>query len=87
MLAAHLSLALHLPDFLVPALRSTRQGKSFSISSQCRSRIGSESLSLPPGVNVQILDPSVPKRKIVSMTESPKVVEVEGPLGTLNNTC
>ncbi|KAK0515135.1 hypothetical protein JMJ35_002514 [Cladonia borealis] len=83
LLAAHRRAAVILPDFLLPAFSSPRTSKSFSSTSKCRSRIGSEPLSLPPNVDLQILDPPVQKNKSVALTEQPKIVEVKGPLGKM----
>ena len=72
--------AIPLPlDFLVPAVSVRTTVRSFSRTSKCDSRVGSAPLSIPPEVNMRILDP--PKQKIISRSQPPKVVEVEGPLG------
>ena len=71
-----------LPDFLVPALCSQRSCQPFSSSSRCASRIGGASLSLPPEVDLRLLEPPAARRKsAITRTELPKTVEVEGPLG------
>lgn len=86
LLAAHRRAAVILPDFLLPAFSSQPMSKPFSSTSKCRSRIGGEQLSLPPNVDLQILDPPVPKNKTIVMTEQPKIIEVKGPLGTVDQT-
>ena len=87
LLAAHRRAAVVLPDFLLPAFSSPRISKPFSSTSKCRSRIGSEPLSLPPNVDLKILQPPVPKNRSIAVTEQPKIVEVKGPLGMLDQTC
>ena len=87
LLAAHRRAAVILPDFLLPAFATPRISKSFSNTSKCKSRIGSEPLSLPPNVDLQILEPPVQKNKSVALTEQPKIIEVKGPLGTFDQTC
>ncbi len=87
LLAAHRRAAVLLPDFLLPAFSSPRTSKSFSSTSKCRSRIGSEPLSLPPNVDLQILEPLVQKNRSVALTERPKIVEIKGPLGILDQRC
>ncbi|KAL8822150.1 MAG: hypothetical protein Q9191_007110 [Dirinaria sp. TL-2023a] len=59
---------LPLPDYLVPALSTASSSRHFSI---------------PPEVNLKLLEPP-PKRKLVSRVESPRVLEIEGPLGKLS---
>lgn len=68
------------PDFLLPAFALSGSGRGFSSSSLCRSRIGSAPLSIPPEVNLRLLEPP-PRRKAVTRIEPPQMVEVEGPLG------
>lgn len=68
-----------LPDFLVPAVSVRTTSRSFSRTSKCESRLAMSPLSLPPEVNMRVLDP--PKRRAISRIPPPKVVEVEGPLG------
>ena len=84
LLAAHRRAAFALPDFLLPAFSSQRISKPFTSTSTCRSRIGSEPLSLPPNVDIQILEPPVPKNRSIAVMEQPKIVEVTGPLGILD---
>ena len=87
LLAAHRRAALVLPDFLLPAFSPLHISNPFSSTSKCRSRIGSEPLSLPPNVDLQILEPPVPKSRSIALTEQPKIIEVKGPLGILDQTC
>ena len=71
-----------LPEFLVPALSSRQASQPFSTSSPYASRIGGASLSLPPEVDLRVLEPPTSRRKTtITRTEPPKIVEVEGPLG------
>ncbi|MCJ1243559.1 hypothetical protein MMC30_000756 [Trapelia coarctata] len=70
------------PDFLLPAFAHSLCRRGFSSSPQCRSRIGSAPLSIPPEVNLRLLEPP-PRRKAVSRIEAPQMVEVEGPLGKI----
>lgn len=44
-------------------------------------------MSLPPDVDLQILDPPVPKNRSIALTEQPKIVEVKGPLGIVDQRC
>ena len=87
LLAAHRRAVVVLPEFLLPAFSSPHISKPFSSTSKCRSRIGGEPLSLPPNVDLQILEPPVPKNRTIVMTEQPKIIEVKGPLGILDRTC
>jgi len=68
------------PDFLLPAFAQLGPRRNFSSSLRCRSRIGGAPLSIPPEVNLRLLEPP-PKRKTVSRVEPLQIIEVEGPLG------
>jgi len=74
--------SMSVPDFLFPAFAHSRCRRTFLSSSQCRSRIGSAPLSIPPEVNLRLLEPP-PRRKAVIRIEPPQMIEVEGPLGRL----
>lgn len=75
--------AATIPDFLLPAFCGARTPRPFSSSSQCASRIGAATITLPPEVNLRLLEPPTSKRRAsIVRTEPPKMVEVEGPLGT-----
>lgn len=78
--AVDITQSIPVPDFLLPAFAHSRSRRCFSGSPQCRSRIGSAPVSVPPEVNLRLLEPP-PRRKTVSRIETPQVIEVEGPLG------
>lgn len=72
-----------LPDFLLPAFQSLPQSttnRSFATSSPHASRVGAASITIPPEVNLRLLEP--PKRRgVITRTPPPKVIEIQGPLG------
>lgn len=78
--AVQLGVAFSLPDFLVPALASARLPRSFSSTPRCGSRIGEAPISIPPEVDLRILEPAKRKNGLVA-TEPRKTVEIQGPLG------
>ncbi|MCJ1336396.1 hypothetical protein MMC09_001672 [Bachmanniomyces sp. S44760] len=74
----------NVPDFLAPALCNASTRQKFSTSPHPRSRIGGAPLSLPPEVDLRILEPVVSKRKTsITRVEPPRIVEVQGPLGKM----
>ena len=71
------------PGFLVPAFASIPR-RLFSSSTQHCSRIGAAPLSIPPGVELTLIDPPSPrKNEMLRRVEPPKTIEVKGPLGQL----
>ncbi|KAA6413576.1 MAG: mitochondrial 54S ribosomal 16 [Lasallia pustulata] len=73
-----------IPGFLLPAFCSATTPRPFSSSPPCASRIGAATISLPPEVNLRLLDPPASKRRAsITRTEPAKMVEVEGPLGKM----
>ncbi|CAF9922170.1 hypothetical protein IMSHALPRED_005602 [Imshaugia aleurites] len=73
-----------LPDFLVPSLSSPHASRPFSSTSRSRSRIGSAPLSLPQGVDLRFLEPPARRKQGIATIESPKTVEIVGPLGRMS---
>lgn len=75
------------PAFLVPALtQSSRSRQWFSTTSAARSRIGGAPVSIPPEVNLNLIElPQVKARG--KAKDAPKLaVEVKGPLGLSSHT-
>ncbi|MCJ1478417.1 hypothetical protein MMC13_007097 [Lambiella insularis] len=70
------------PDFLLPAFAAAPTKRLFSSSSKWQSRVGSAPVSIPPDVDVRLLEP--PAKRTLSRVEPPKTVEVEGPLGRIS---
>ncbi|KAI4198490.1 MAG: hypothetical protein LQ346_002765 [Caloplaca aetnensis] len=71
-----------LPDFLIPAFHviPSLTSRDFSSSLPRASRVGATPVTVPPDVNLRLLDP--PKRRgAVYRVEPPKTIEIEGPLG------
>ncbi|GAM34196.1 hypothetical protein TCE0_015r01614 [Talaromyces pinophilus] len=71
------------PTFLVPALSQPLRTQSFSTTSAARSRIGGAPVSIPPEVNLSLID--LPQTNVRGKAkDAPKMaVEVNGPLGQL----
>lgn len=69
------------PAFLVPALSQPLRTQCFSTTSAARSRIGGASVSIPPEVNLSLID--LPQTNVRGKAkDAPKMaVEVKGPLG------
>ena len=82
-IARHMSSrATSLPDFLVPAFARPVQHRAFTSSAQCKSRIGAAPLSIPPEVQVTVLEPKNSRRNVRLRREAPpRTCEVKGPLG------
>lgn len=72
-----------LPGFLVPAFFRPQQSRFISTTPRCRSRIGSAPLSLPPDVDLRILEPPPLRNNDIFRADPPRKVEVQGPLGLL----
>ncbi|KAL8940850.1 MAG: hypothetical protein Q9216_002602 [Gyalolechia sp. 2 TL-2023] len=71
-----------LPDFLLPAFQphSRSINRPFTTSSPHASRVGAASITVPPEVNLRLLEP--PKRRgPITRIVPPKVIEIQGPLG------
>lgn len=81
---AEVSQTTSVPDFLLPAFAHLGPRRNFSNSLRCRSRIGSAPVSIPPEVNLRLLEPPL-RRKALSRIEPAQVIEVEGPLGKSNS--
>lgn len=71
-----------LPDFLLPAFQTNPQfttHRPFTTSSPHASRVGAASITVPPEVNLRLLEPK--RRGPITRTPPPKVIEIQGPLG------
>ncbi|KAI9873557.1 MAG: hypothetical protein M1830_010856 [Pleopsidium flavum] len=74
-----------LPAFLLPAFCRSNGLRAFSASVPCASRVGGATLSIPPEVNLRLLEPPSSKSKSrVSRSEPVSTVQVEGPLGIMS---
>ncbi|KAH8816171.1 mitochondrial 54S ribosomal protein YmL16 [Xylogone sp. PMI_703] len=74
-----------IPSFLLPAFgRAT--ARSFSSSSSRHSHIGREPLTIPPGVNFSVIQPSPSKNGFKAGFSPKRIVEIEGPLGKMSMT-
>lgn len=74
------------PTFLVPALSQPSRTQCFSTTSAARSRVGGAPVSIPPEVNLRLVD--LPQTQVRGKSkEAAKIaVEVNGPLGTSCHT-
>lgn len=74
-----------LPAFLVPAFAQRQRTSRFSTTTQCRSKIGSAPLSLPPDVTFTVTPPpaQLPNAR-VSRKPVGSTIEIEGPLGKMS---
>ena len=69
-------------DFLVPAFGPDQTVRSFSRASRLQSRIGAAPLSIPPSVQLRLIDAPKPKKNLIAQRITPpRTLEVTGPLG------
>ncbi|KAH9864350.1 hypothetical protein J1614_010284 [Plenodomus biglobosus] len=71
-----------IPSFLIPALTRPAASRTFTTTSPCKSKIGSQPLSVPPGVTFQVVAPSSKNRG--SRVQAMSTVHIKGPLGELS---
>lgn len=69
------------PDFLLPAFSNVSTARFFTSTVQRASRVGGAALSLPPEVELRLLEPPMSRRKTITRTVPLRTVEIEGPLG------
>lgn len=73
--------SINLPEFLIPAFRTTKKARLFSTSQPCAFRVGGAPIILPPGVTLRLNEPPVRRKNIPTRIEPLRLIEVEGPLG------
>ncbi|KAF2098358.1 ribosomal protein-like protein L6 [Rhizodiscina lignyota] len=78
---ASLSDTYSIPLFLLPSFHPSRQ-RTFSSSSQCKSKIGSAPLSIPAEVTFTIMPPPPSAKQVQGRGMS--TVHIKGPLGELH---
>lgn len=73
-----------IPTFLLPAFQPPTAAavRTFATTSPCQSKIGSQPLSIPPEVTLQIVPPSGRAAR-GARTLDTKTVKIKGPLGEL----
>jgi large subunit ribosomal protein L6 len=77
-----------LPDFLVPAFTNSSHQRFFSNAVSRPSRIGAAPLSIPPDVQLTLLEPVALKDGgALRRAEPLRTLEVKGPLGQFLLPC
>ncbi|CBY00497.1 hypothetical protein IAQ61_011421, partial [Plenodomus lingam] len=71
-----------IPTFLLPALTRPVASRTFTTTSPCKSKIGSQPLSIPSGVTFQVIAPS--SKNMGSRVQAMSTVRIKGPLGELS---
>ncbi|TVY85304.1 Mitochondrial 54S ribosomal protein L6 [Lachnellula suecica] len=74
-----------IPAFLLPAF-PIASSRSFSSSTPRASQIGKAALSIPPGVEFNVLPPPARKNGYFSPIVAKETVQIEGPLGKMSMT-
>ncbi|KAK0708206.1 ribosomal protein L6, alpha-beta domain-containing protein [Lasiosphaeris hirsuta] len=73
-----------LPSFLVPAFQTSTPARHFSATTVRPSKLGRTPISIPPGVEITIGEPTVKKDATTYLKIAKRTVTVAGPLGKLN---